>query len=34
LQNKIGIDNVAELLGALEHDGLVRQLASGRVRLP
>lgn len=34
LGNKLGTKEVAELLDALERDGLIRQLANGRVRLP
>ncbi len=34
LGSKLSIRDMAELLDALERDGLVRQLANGRVRLP
>ena len=34
LGNKLGIDNIAELLDVLERDGLIRRLPIGRVRLP
>ena len=34
LGSKLGIENITGLLDALARDGLIRQLASGRVRLP
>jgi A/G-specific adenine glycosylase len=34
LRSKLGTEEISELLDALERDGLIRQLANGRVRLP